>query len=723
MKKLSLLTLLTLAGASSSWAIYQFDVRIEDMVVIDCWNPATCAATEGSITIVNDNDETDVRIIPARIIQGGIPEAYGFVCDADEQVDNCEGDDSFTITERRAHFEGPGFRYDLVRTQMIPYPCSIPFPTRIIPQAADGCWIPVQVPEWTWENYPEGLVEVVEDFVIAAGVTLFVEPGIHANMGPGVKIIVQDGGDVDAQGTLEDGIVFYGQGWGGFDFEANSDAMMRFVTVKNVASTDDGGAFNVASGAWVRIFDSIIAHNSTTGEGGAAFVQDSGILSLNSCTVSDNMGATVGGVYLSGDLAQFECSMSIMSFASPANTELVGTGYANVGYTNIYPQDTGFPEGMEVLSWYCDPGYVDAANFNYYPSFWSVEDPTVVNCLIDASPNELEYDPDGTPGDLGALPFDQHEIMMPATILTVTDRPNDQGGFVLVEFLASPNDGSLLNPTTMYSVWIQYPGMSGDEWVSAGTVAAIANPEQHYFVQVPTLDDQFDGNENIHSFMIGTHSVHFPVPAPSAVMTGFSLDNLAPVALAYTNVGEWYYDVYPPNEDRIELSWASSPANDFSHYEVWTSLVDDYSTAELFYTGPATSSVWTTPFGELEEGDYLYFWAFAVDEHENGGVALQGDAIYVGVNERLPRSYELAQNFPNPFNPSTTINFALPQAGQVKLSVYNMLGNVVATLVNGQKAAGNYSVKFDGSQLASGVYFYKLEAAGFSDLKKMILVK
>ncbi|MFA7331185.1 MAG: T9SS type A sorting domain-containing protein [Candidatus Delongbacteria bacterium] len=723
MKKLSLLTLLTLAGASSSWAIYQFDVRIEDMGVIDCWNPATCAATEGSITIVNDNDEMDVRVIPATIIQGGIPEAYGFVCDADEQVDNCEGDDSFTITERRAHFEGPGFRYDLVRTQMIPYPCSIPFAARIIPTADDGCYEAPQILEWTWENYPEGLVEVTADFVVGAGETLFVEPGIQGNMGAGIKIIVQEGGDVDAQGTLEDGIVFNGQGWGGFDFEANSDATMRYVTVKNVASTDDGGAFNVASGAWVRIYDSIIAHNSTTGEGGAAYLQDGGIMSLNSCTVSDNMGATVGGVYVGGDFSQFECSMSILSFASPANTELVGTGFANVGFTNIYPQSTGFPEGMEVLSWNCDPGYVDAANFNYYPSFWSVDDPAVVNCIIDVSVNELENDPDGTPGDLGAIPFDQHEIMMPATILAVTDRPNDQGGFVLVEFLASPNDGSMLNPTTMYSVWIQYPGMSEDEWVSAGTVAAIANPEQHYFVQVPTLDDQFEGNENIHAFMIGTHSVHFPVPAASAVMTGFSLDNLAPPVLASTNVGTWEYDQFPAENDLITLSWSGSAANDFSHYVVLTSLSEDISTAEQYYQGPATSVVYSQPFGELQDGDHLYFWVSAVDEHANVGTPVLGGADYVGIADRLPRAYALSQNYPNPFNPSTTINFALPQAGQVKLSVYNMLGNVVATLVNGQKAAGNYSVKFDGSQLASGVYFYKLEAAGFSDLKKMILVK
>jgi hypothetical protein len=721
MKKLSLLTLLTLAGVSSSWAIYQFDVRIEDMSVIECWNPATCVATSGSITIVNDDDETDVHIIPATIIQGGIPVAYGFVCDADELVDNCE-DATYTITERRAHFEGPGFLYDLVRTQQLGYPCQIPFPNRIIPTADDGCYVAPQILEWTWANYPEGVVDVDQDFVVHAGETLFVEPGIHSEILSGVSIIVEEGGEVDAQGTMAAPIVFDGEGWGGFEFQGNSDAIFRYAHVKNVASDDNGGAFSVASGAWVRIFDSIIAHNSTTGDGGAVYLADGGIFTANSCTISDNTGAMAGGVYLAGDFSQFECSMSIISFNNPANTDLMGTGFANVTFTNIYPQADGFPEGMEPQNWYCDPGYADAANFNYYPSYWSLEDPTMMNCIIDVSVNELENDPDGTPGDLGAVPFDQNEIMLPATILAVTDRADDQGGYVLVEFLASPNDGNSINTVTMYSVWVRYPTME-EGWVSAGTVAAMADPEMHYWVQVPTLDDQYDGMENIHHFMIGTHSVHFPTPMPSGVATGFSVDNIAPAALAFTNAGDWEYDTWPATLDLIELSWASSPANDFSHYEVWTSLENNIDTATMFYTGTATSGVWTSPIGVLEEGDHLYFWAYAVDEHMNDGTPLLGGADYVSVNERLPRAYDLAQNYPNPFNPSTTINYALPQAGQVKLSVYNMMGSVVATLVNGPKAAGRYSVQFDASKLASGVYFYKLEAGSFSDLKKMILVK
>ena len=86
-------------------------------------------------------------------------------------------------------------------------------------------------------------------------------------------------------------------------------------------------------------------------------------------------------------------------------------------------------------------------------------------------------------------------------------------------------------------------------------------------------------------------------------------------------------------------------------------------------------------------------------------------------------NYYLSQNYPNPFNPSTTINYSLPKAGYVKLTVYNILGSKVATLVDGHKSAGNFSVQFNGSNLASGIYLYRLESGSYNATKKLILLK
>jgi len=91
--------------------------------------------------------------------------------------------------------------------------------------------------------------------------------------------------------------------------------------------------------------------------------------------------------------------------------------------------------------------------------------------------------------------------------------------------------------------------------------------------------------------------------------------------------------------------------------------------------------------------------------------------------ETKPDGYALEQNYPNPFNPSTTIRFGLPEAGHVKLTVYNILGEEVATLIDGYREAGWYSVNFDASRLASGTYIYLLNANGHILKGKMLLIK
>ncbi|MDP1676111.1 MAG: T9SS type A sorting domain-containing protein [Bacteroidota bacterium] len=89
----------------------------------------------------------------------------------------------------------------------------------------------------------------------------------------------------------------------------------------------------------------------------------------------------------------------------------------------------------------------------------------------------------------------------------------------------------------------------------------------------------------------------------------------------------------------------------------------------------------------------------------------------------IPTEFALQQNFPNPFNPSTTIKFALPIQSNVRLTVFNVIGQEVATLVNENMAAGNQSITFNASHLSSGVYFYRLVAGQFTSIKKMMLVK
>jgi len=94
----------------------------------------------------------------------------------------------------------------------------------------------------------------------------------------------------------------------------------------------------------------------------------------------------------------------------------------------------------------------------------------------------------------------------------------------------------------------------------------------------------------------------------------------------------------------------------------------------------------------------------------------------------MPRGFEVNQNYPNPFNPTTTISYDLPQSSHVSLEIFNVLGQRVRTLLEGDKPAGYYTATWDGSDnrgkgVASGIYFYRIKTGDFIETKKMVLLK
>ena len=99
------------------------------------------------------------------------------------------------------------------------------------------------------------------------------------------------------------------------------------------------------------------------------------------------------------------------------------------------------------------------------------------------------------------------------------------------------------------------------------------------------------------------------------------------------------------------------------------------------------------------------------------------DAVEIEPDRDLPLSFMLDQNYPNPFNPSTTITYQVPNPAEVELSIYNLLGQKVATLVSKKQPAGQYQVEWDASGLASGIYYYMIKAGEFRQVKKMVLVR
>jgi hypothetical protein len=103
----------------------------------------------------------------------------------------------------------------------------------------------------------------------------------------------------------------------------------------------------------------------------------------------------------------------------------------------------------------------------------------------------------------------------------------------------------------------------------------------------------------------------------------------------------------------------------------------------------------------------------------NGGVSfVEEEQIF-----EIPTTYLLSNNYPNPFNPSTKIKYSVPQASQVQIKVFDVLGNEIETLVNEEKPAGTYELTWNAADLPSGVYFYQLKAGSFIETKKMLLLK
>lgn len=111
---------------------------------------------------------------------------------------------------------------------------------------------------------------------------------------------------------------------------------------------------------------------------------------------------------------------------------------------------------------------------------------------------------------------------------------------------------------------------------------------------------------------------------------------------------------------------------------------------------------------------------YRLKQIDNNGAFRYTKTIEVGTGFL---KYDLAQNYPNPFNPTTVIEYSIPATSNVKVVVYNVLGKLIAMLVNENQPKGNYKVNFDATGLSSGIYYYKIQSGNFSAAKKMLFLK
>ncbi|MEX0722099.1 MAG: T9SS type A sorting domain-containing protein [Balneolaceae bacterium] len=196
------------------------------------------------------------------------------------------------------------------------------------------------------------------------------------------------------------------------------------------------------------------------------------------------------------------------------------------------------------------------------------------------------------------------------------------------------------------------------------------------------------------------------------------IEKPAPVQPLIPQKEEWY------PIDNPYFEWTSSERAD--EYVFHLSKEEDFESFVLDTTFAAPDTSFT--MDEYLEADEFYYWRVKAanesgesewsevfDFSGNGGLSTEA--------ETLPTEYSLQQNYPNPFNPTTQIRYGIPNAAEVRLEVFNMLGQKVTTLVNERKSAGWHNATFDASELSSGFYIYHIQAGEFASTKKLMLIK
>ena len=173
--------------------------------------------------------------------------------------------------------------------------------------------------------------------------------------------------------------------------------------------------------------------------------------------------------------------------------------------------------------------------------------------------------------------------------------------------------------------------------------------------------------------------------------------------------------------DNVHLSWVTASETNNMGFEILRCAQNDYAWKKIgFIEGKGTTAE-TQSYSFIDPSLSPGYYSYRLKQMDFDGTFEYSNIIEVEIG--APRKFSLKQNCPNPFNPSTTIQYAISNRQFVTLKVYDILGKEIATLVNGEKSAGSYEIGFNASHLASGIYYYQLRAGDYVETKKMILLK
>ncbi len=301
-------------------------------------------------------------------------------------------------------------------------------------------------------------------------------------------------------------------------------------------------------------------------------------------------------------------------------------------------------------------------------------------------------------------------------ITSIEDVPEDQGRHVFVNWRASEWD-HIIGLITQYGIWEQD---LEDKWVSLGNTPALQDTAYTYLAS--TFKDSTDQGIYWNTFKLTAHTSDPKMYFTSAVDSGYSVDNIFPA------VPEGLLAVVPA-VGVIQLTWSDPVDEDFGHFRVHRS-----TTADFDPSGSEPLAMMIEPFfidTTVITSETYYYRVSAVDANGNesdySDVA-SATALEIDEAGSIPDEFALHANYPNPFNPVSTIRYDLPQATPVSLIVYDVLGREVIRLVDGYMEPSFHQVQWQGKDqygrtVPSGIYIAQLVTPEYSKTIKMVLLK
>jgi hypothetical protein len=410
---------------------------------------------------------------------------------------------------------------------------------------------------------------------------------------------------------------------------------------------------------------------------------------------------------------------------------------------------------------------------------WTLNGVEVIRGEVDFG--DYDFDSDGAGGILTAITDDREAAGLdvyaqsincfgsaasPEPVITgIEDVPDDQGGYVRITMDRSDrdNNGQEFEQADHYDIWqrvdsltalssiassgeaaaietiLQRSGGSGralilesdggrylltapmavvpgGTWEFVGSFDATQNDEYTY--RTTTLADSSASGIPYSVYVVSAHTVNPAVWFVSGADSGYSVDNIAPGVPLGLGVA---YNTGSGNQ----LTWDPSPEPDFQYYRIYRGDSGDFVPAPGNLVHETATESWSDP--EYDGWD-VHYKITALDHAGNESDAASPASTTGDDVPTVPTAFALYQNAPNPFNPTTTIRFDLPRDVHVKLSVFNVKGEIVSTIIDRNMAGGRHEVAWTaksdrGNAVASGIYFYRLVAGDFVQTHKMVLLR